>query len=571
VLLLVVVAGVAAHAAPDLNVQQGQFAQDPENPDFAGVVDFSNAVPGPDGSWCITKVKYVDHMENDQVKECWHQNVTQCHDTYITEFLPSQEQKCEESFWKSCKIDFKEMPFNYTLKQCHTPLIKKCDEYGSEYGAPAKTVCRTWFESECNTTYVESTSGDHKPNTWCQKKPRKICAPDNCNMVQGPEDCRDKVMVSTIQKPEEHCNLQPQRHCRLITKLVPHLTTKEVCKDIPKEICVMKLVNPHPVKKPIQLKWCTKKKPPSLPSYAPPPQYKPASYQQAQQPAYSPQPSYAPPSNYLPAASSAASNYLPAEDDFVDTSSAPVSFNVKREDSAAPFFVTVDGQEYPGALEGITDLQSIPLPIGPPNREQFRHVRHQSAADQRFTRHAKQPMAFPHMKPGHNPELRHSASINQVHVVRPDNKRAPQDVEKAPAENVLQKRVLTSSTASTPLSSSPIPTNGQATNQLPHQLAQQLPRRPGHSTNQQPHQASSSYRPKSFQPSTETILSSSTASSSVAGPPPTNMTPFTSTSSSSSSSSPNLSRGEPIARKPRHNQPTFSTSSSLRNYPGSIL
>ena len=71
-------------------------------------------------------MKYVDHMENDQVKECWHQNVTQCHDTYITEFLPSQEQKCEETFWKSCKIDFKEVPFNYSLKQCHTPLVKVC-------------------------------------------------------------------------------------------------------------------------------------------------------------------------------------------------------------------------------------------------------------------------------------------------------------------------------------------------------------------------------------------------------------------------------------------------------------
>ena len=72
----------------------------------------------------LLQVKYVDHMENDQVKECWHQNVTQCHDTYITEFLPSQEQKCEETFWKSCKIDFKEVPFNYSLKQCHTPLVK---------------------------------------------------------------------------------------------------------------------------------------------------------------------------------------------------------------------------------------------------------------------------------------------------------------------------------------------------------------------------------------------------------------------------------------------------------------
>ena len=62
-----------------------------DDPDFSGIMDFSNAIPGPDGSWCITKTKYIDHMVKDQIKECWHQNITQCHDTYITEFLPSQE------------------------------------------------------------------------------------------------------------------------------------------------------------------------------------------------------------------------------------------------------------------------------------------------------------------------------------------------------------------------------------------------------------------------------------------------------------------------------------------------
>ena len=64
-----------------------------DDPDFSGIMDFSNAIPGPDGSWCITKTKYIDHMVKDQIKECWHQNITQCHDTYITEFLPSQERK----------------------------------------------------------------------------------------------------------------------------------------------------------------------------------------------------------------------------------------------------------------------------------------------------------------------------------------------------------------------------------------------------------------------------------------------------------------------------------------------
>ena len=89
-------------------LNRSHFQQlDADDPDFSGIVDFSNATPGPGGSWCITKTDYVDHMVKDQIKECWHENVTQCHDTYVTEFLPSQEQKCEESFWKSCKIDFR--------------------------------------------------------------------------------------------------------------------------------------------------------------------------------------------------------------------------------------------------------------------------------------------------------------------------------------------------------------------------------------------------------------------------------------------------------------------------------
>ena len=114
-------------ANPNEGHQHGHTIHlDPDDPDFSGVVDFSNAIPGPDGTWCISKTKYVEHMVKDSIKECWHQNVTQCHDSYVTEFLPSQEQKCEETFWKSCKIDFKEKPYNYTMKQCHTPLEKDC-------------------------------------------------------------------------------------------------------------------------------------------------------------------------------------------------------------------------------------------------------------------------------------------------------------------------------------------------------------------------------------------------------------------------------------------------------------
>ncbi len=219
-------------------------------------------------------------MVKDQVKECWHENVTQCHDTYVTEFLPSQEQKCEETFWKSCKIDFKEAPYNYTMKSCHTPLKKECDPPSFNGNVnEAEIVCKTWFESECNTTFVQrAPDKDDLPNTWCKKVPRKICAPDNCRMVPGIEECNLKMMVSTIQQPSEVCDLQPQTHCRLITRLVPHLLQKEVCRNVPKEMCHLSLANPHMVRKPLKLRWCTKNPPEgaNLPQQAPPPSYKPS-------------------------------------------------------------------------------------------------------------------------------------------------------------------------------------------------------------------------------------------------------------------------------------------------------
>ena len=88
----------------------------------------------------------------------------------MTEFLPSQEQKCEETFWKSCKIDFAESPYNYTMKHCHTPLIKECDDPKPTYnpgGPEPKIVCQTWFESECNTTVVNAgPTAQDKANTW---------------------------------------------------------------------------------------------------------------------------------------------------------------------------------------------------------------------------------------------------------------------------------------------------------------------------------------------------------------------------------------------------------------------
>ena len=102
--------------------------------------------------------------------------------------MPVQEEVCEENFWKACKITFKEQAYNYTLETCTTPLVKKCDEqsgqasYGQQasYGAPSRepeTVCKIWFESECNTTFsqVGRSAGvpvDSYSGFWCVQGPR---------------------------------------------------------------------------------------------------------------------------------------------------------------------------------------------------------------------------------------------------------------------------------------------------------------------------------------------------------------------------------------------------------------
>jgi len=225
--------------------------------------DFSNAEPQPDGSVCVIKVRHVQKLEKQQIKECWHQNITACHETFVTEFKAMQERKCDDNtFWKTCKISFKEISLNYTVKTCFKPLVKKCQE---GYGGPPKEICRTWFETQCNTTYVQTQGDDYhnkytkdvKASTWCEKVPKKICAPDHCSFIPGPEECHDKTIPSTMVKPEEMCDLQPATDCQIVTNLVPHLIRQPICEEVPKEFCHMKLDSPKLVTKPVTMKWCT--------------------------------------------------------------------------------------------------------------------------------------------------------------------------------------------------------------------------------------------------------------------------------------------------------------------------
>merc|ERR1712226_1650061 len=73
---------------------------------------------------------------------------------------------------------------------------------------------------------------------------------------EGPEECHDKTLVSLVDVPEEHCDLNPQKICKYVTKLVPKLSPKHECTIVPKETCILKFSPPAQVDKPLQTRWC---------------------------------------------------------------------------------------------------------------------------------------------------------------------------------------------------------------------------------------------------------------------------------------------------------------------------
>ena len=72
---------------------------------------------------CVDKIVFVNETEYDEVITCDHTYSEKCHATFKTDFEPSQEEECNESYTKNCFIEFKDVATEENIKFCHTPLV----------------------------------------------------------------------------------------------------------------------------------------------------------------------------------------------------------------------------------------------------------------------------------------------------------------------------------------------------------------------------------------------------------------------------------------------------------------
>lgn len=242
------------------------------------------------GERCIEKVVMETHTEYDDVVTCKHSYSEECHTTYVTDFEPTQEQECDETFTKTCHIEYKKAAKQEKVTLCHTPLHcdghgvlewitvyeshctttyhehdvvddvpncqtihdEKCEDVTQGYTTERK--CHKWPRVVCNPTKEPVTK--RTPHTWCEKKPRQVQVPGKCTPQPQPEVCHDELQTIVVEVPQEQCDLEPQEHCKHVTKLVPHLRPVKECVDVPKEVCARSRGNPRRVPKPVIKKWC---------------------------------------------------------------------------------------------------------------------------------------------------------------------------------------------------------------------------------------------------------------------------------------------------------------------------
>jgi len=216
---------------------------------------------------CINKVMQVTETVYENRIKCQHTFTEKCHDTFITDYVPTQERKCETSFDKRCHITYKPMMFEETVQICNEPLKKVCsnDTVGEE-------VCKTHYETNCETRFKEHEVEQDEP--VCEMVTERKCndvrvpVPGSTGFLRRKRRQADVGALPTLIEdnglgpvgdfPElngndlqslgfqgdkdllsvgEECEDWQVQKCTLEKKVVKKVNPETSCQKMPREIC----------------------------------------------------------------------------------------------------------------------------------------------------------------------------------------------------------------------------------------------------------------------------------------------------------------------------------------------
>jgi len=251
--------GDAMGADPTVDPESNQFATQPQlNPR-------QQAEGEKEEVRCINKVMQVEETVYEEKVKCQHTFSEKCHDTFITDYVPTQEKKCETSFDKSCRITYKPMMFEEDVEVCNEPLTKVCN---NDTVGQGETVCNTHYETVCETRYKEHEVEQDEP--VCEMVIEKKCKAVTIPVPTGSVFRRRRQVVDppTLEVPNnpleltsadlgptgptgptgvsedtnvvnigEECEEWPVQKCTLEKKVVKKTNPETACEKIPKEIC----------------------------------------------------------------------------------------------------------------------------------------------------------------------------------------------------------------------------------------------------------------------------------------------------------------------------------------------
>ena len=169
------------------------------------------------GRACIQKVMLTEYTDYTEVMTCVHKTEQRCHTSYVTDFEPHQEQKCDEKFEKTCSIYYENVAVNEEVEVCKTYLCPDCTREGPEeceivYDTVCETKrkvhnviddvvnCKTVEEKKCEDVQGPGFLTEQKCDTWpvekctvekvsvnkttpdtsCREESRTLCAPQGC-------------------------------------------------------------------------------------------------------------------------------------------------------------------------------------------------------------------------------------------------------------------------------------------------------------------------------------------------------------------------------------------------------